>query len=525
MSRKHFVLCLCLCLVAALAVGCAEISEPETPTYKTNLPKDTIDNSKFKEPLPLHYETFLRNNEDTIMTEYKGSVPFHKNDDVNPLPKGYKHAQPYLKNLWMGYPFSYEYNETRGHTYALTDILQIDRLNRYDEKAGLPSTCYNCKTPKMIPWVEEYGDDFWAKEFNEFRTQVDLDDHTIGCATCHNPEDMTLRITSVPLRVYLEKVGKDPEKLTRAELRSLTCAQCHVEYYFTDAKHGPKAKPVFPWTNGFGFEEMYEYYKDFGSVEAPGMEGWFADWTHAVSKTPMLKAQHPEYETFIDGTHGAAGVACADCHMPYTRMDGKKKISNHQWTSPLKTPEGINNACRTCHTDKTPEYLKERVLATQDKVFKQLLLAQEISVKAHEAIRLANEWDGARSPQYASLMIQAKERCRKGQWMWDMVSAENSVGFHNPAKALDALASSMRYSQEAVDAAMQATQYGIAESLEGNIKDIVPPILNHSRKLQQSAEHLASHKWLSYLPQFPESDLIWNLNKRVAGTPEAKLGE
>ncbi len=524
MSRKNCLLTAALCALAALFFGCAEIPEPKAPSYKTDLPETTVTNKPFEKPFPLQYKTYLRNDEDTIMTEYKGSVPFRKNDDVNQLPKGYKHAQPDLKNLWMGYPFSYEYNETRGHTYALTDVLEIDRINRYSDKAGLPSTCYNCKTPKMVEWVGKYGDDFWAMEFHGFRTELDLKDHSIGCANCHDPKTMDLRITSVPLNDYLAKEGKDPKTLSRNEMRSLVCAQCHVEYYFTDPKHGPAAKPVFPWTRGFDFEEMYEYYKDFGSVTAPGMEGWFADWTHAVSKTPMLKAQHPEYEMFIDGTHGAAGVSCADCHMSYTRLDGKKKISNHHWTSPLKSPEGIAAACRTCHTDKSPEYLKDRVVTTQRRVFDQLILAQEVSVKAHEAIRQASEWQGEKAADFDALMAQARERCRKGQWLWDMVSAENSVGFHNPAKALEALANSRRYSQEAVDYAMQATMFGIGPTLAGDIKQIVPPILEHSRKLQQSAEHLQSHKWLSYLPKFPEADLVWNLNKRVEGTPEAKEG-
>ena len=57
--------------------------------------------------------SYMKNNEDTVMTEYKGSVPYHKNDNVNPLPKGFKHAQPYLKNLWLGYPFMYEYHEMK----------------------------------------------------------------------------------------------------------------------------------------------------------------------------------------------------------------------------------------------------------------------------------------------------------------------------------------------------------------------------------------------------------------------------
>ncbi len=530
MNRKILSLFVVLCAAGAAFFGCTEIPEPKQQVYKTDLPEKIVTNKPFEKEFPQQYATYLRNDEDKIMTEYKGSVPFEKHNNVDPLPKGYKHAQPYLKNLWMGYPFSYEYNETRGHTYALTDILQIDRLNRYAEQAGLPATCYNCKTPKMMEWVDKYGDEFWAKEFNSFREELDLKDHSIGCAQCHDPKTMELRITSVPLNDYLKKVDKDPKKLSRNEMRSLVCAQCHVEYYFTDPKHGPKAKPVFPWTRGFGFEDIYEYYKDFGSTTAPGMEGWFTDWTHAVSKTPMLKAQHPEYETFIDGPHGAAGVACADCHMAYTRTDGKKKISNHHWTSPLKTPDGINQACRTCHTDKSPEYLKKRVEDTQKKTFENLLAAQDVSVKAHEAVRLANEWTGEKSADYDKLMAQAKENVRHGQFLWDMISAENSVGFHNPAKALDTLARSQRYSQDAVNLAMQATRYGIASKLEGDIKQIVPPILHHSRKLQQSAEHLKSHKWLSYLPQFPEAPMMWNLNKRLipakpADAPAAKPEE
>ena len=61
----------------------------------------------------------------------------------------------------------------------------------------------------------------------------------------------------------------------------------------------------------------------------------------------------------------------------------------------------------------------------------------------------------------------------------------------------------------------QATNYAIAPALEGDIMKIVPPIKEHSRKLQQSAEHLASHTWLGYLPKLPEADKVWEGNKRV----------
>lgn len=488
--------------------GCNDVStELKTPEYNTGLSKDELSTAAFKKIFPLHYESFRRNDESTIMTEFKGSVPYMKNDNVNPLPEGFKHAQPYLKNLWLGYAFMYEYREARGHTHAIEDFLHIDRINRYDEKGGLPATCWNCKTPKMVKWIKEYGDDFWSKDVNDFREEVDPEDDSIGCATCHNSETMDLQLYSEPLKDYLRSIGRDPNDIPRHEMRALVCAQCHVEYYFQTANHGVARKPVFPWAKGFGPEDIYQYYKDNGDCTMPGFEGQFVDWVHPVSKTPMIKMQHPEYETWIDGPHGSAGVTCADCHMPYQRVEGQK-MSSHWWTSPLKDPE--MRACRQCHADKSPEYLRERVLYTQKKTFDQLLIAQEFSVKAHEAVRLADEYTGQKADNYDQLMIQARDMIRKGQLFWDYVSAENSVGFHNPTKALDTLASSIQYSQEAINLAMQATKYAIAPKLEGDIKEIVPPILTLTRKLQQDPEFLKTNPWLKYLKPLPKADLVWD---------------
>ncbi len=518
---KKFIpvlLLIALGIFVAVVVGCSDNTGPVVPTYKTSIAKDELRSSAFKKEFPNQYLTYERNNEDKIMTEYKGSVPYHKNDKVDPLPKGFKHAQPYLKNLWLGYPFSFEYNETRGHTYAVEDILRIDRINRYGEQAGLPATCWNCKTPKIPSWVKEYGDAFWAMNFNEFRPKdkIDMKDHTIGCANCHNPETMELVITSIPLDEALKRQGKDWRKASRNEMRALVCAQCHVEYYFADKKYAADKKPVFPWDKGMNPDQMYEYYKDKGSVADKGFEGNFADWVHPVSKVPMLKTQHPEYEMWSDGTHGAAGVTCADCHMPYTRMDGKKKISNHQWTSPLKTPEGIDRACRQCHTDKTADYLKGRVEATQKRAYDQLMVTQDMSVKAHEAVRLANAWTGEKSQEFEALMIKAKDGVRKGQFFWDYVSAENSVGFHNPAKTLDILAQSQQASQSAIDAAMQATNFGIGPALAGDIHKIVPPILEWSRAMQMDPANLEKHPWTKYLTPLPKADLLWDLQTKLA---------
>ncbi|MGN1038543.1 MAG: ammonia-forming cytochrome c nitrite reductase subunit c552 [Mailhella sp.] len=497
-------------MCCVMLAGCNDEQVVKVPLFQSGVPAYTNNAEAFEKAFPRQYESYRRNDESMTLTKYKGSVNFRKEDggsSIEGAPVS-KAVQPYLKNLWLGYPFSYEYNEARGHTYALIDQMEIDRINRYgDGKANMPATCWNCKTPNMVQWVEQYGDKFWSKDFNEFREKVSLKNESISCSTCHDTENMELKLYSVPLKDWLERSGKKWEAISRNEKRSLVCAQCHVEYYFTHKDHGPAMKPVFPWDKGFEFEQIYEYYQDKGANGGP-----FVDFVHAVSKVPMLKAQHPEYETWITGPHGAAGVACADCHMPYVKQDGKK-YSSHHWTSPLSDPE--MTACRTCHNDKTPEFLKERVQYIQDKTYRQLLVAQEASVKSHEAVRLGNEWTGEKNSRYEELMKQARENVRKGQFFWDMVSAENGMGFHNPAKALDGLMLSLECSRKAVDLCIEATNGGISAALAGDIKDIVPPIMKHSRKLQQDPEHLKSHKWLSYLPLLPRAEQVWESNKRI----------
>jgi nitrite reductase (cytochrome c-552) len=371
-DNNHTRRIVCFFLLTAAALGfsaCSDVPELTVPVYQTKLPSEEIKNSAFKAEFPRHYDYYLRNDESEIMTEYNGSVPYNKHNNVDPLPEGYKHAQPYLKNLWLGYPFSYEYRAARGHTHAVEDFLHIDRINTYGENGGLPNTCWNCKTPKMLEWPKQFGDEFWGKDVNTLRDKLDPRDHTIGCANCHDPKTMELRLYSIPLQDYLKLSGKDFKTLPRNEKRALMCGQCHVEYYFLDKSFGPAKKVKFPWDNGMDPEEIYTYYMNVGECTVKGFEGNFVDWTHPVSKTPMLKAQHPEYENWINGPHGAAGVSCADCHMAYVRTEDKKKISSHWWTSPLKDPE--LRACRQCHSDKTPEYLKSRVLFSQKRTFDQ----------------------------------------------------------------------------------------------------------------------------------------------------------
>ena len=170
----------------------------------------------------------------------------------------------------------------------------------------------------------------------------------IGCSDCHDPETMNLHISRPALIEAFQRQGKDITKATPQEMRSLVCAQCHVEYYFKgDGKY-----LTFPWDKGFTVEDMEAYYDEAG----------FYDYIHKLSRTPILKAQHPDYEICQMGIHGQRGVSCADCHMPY-KSEGGVKFSDHHIQSPLAM---IDRTCQVCHRE-SEETLRNNVYERQRK--------------------------------------------------------------------------------------------------------------------------------------------------------------
>ncbi|MFI3184498.1 MAG: ammonia-forming cytochrome c nitrite reductase subunit c552, partial [Methylococcaceae bacterium] len=194
---------------------------------------------------------------------------------------------------------------------------------------------------------------------------------------------------------------------------------------------------TFPWAKGTRIENIVDYYNELG----------FKDWEYPGTKTPALKAQHPEFEMFTaDSTHFKAGVSCADCHMPYIR-EGAAKFSSHDVHSPLLNPEA---ACGQCHTDV--KYVTGRVNEIQDQVYNTKLASEDALIDAITAITAAT----ANPNSDAALLDEARAMHRKAQFMWDFVSAENSMGFHNPEYILKILADSTNLSRQAQMKASQA---------------------------------------------------------------------
>lgn len=215
---------------------------------------------------------------------------------------------PRLVVLYAGYGFSKDYNQGRGHAYAIEDLHNTLRTGgpTGPDDGPMPSTCWTCKGPDVPRYIAENG----AVEFytGKWASKGPEMVNPIGCADCHDSNTMKLKITRPALVEAFQAMGKDINQATHQEMRSLVCAQCHVEYYFNKNLPGKEGVPylVFPWKDGMSVEAMESYYDN---IE-------FKDWTHKISKAPMLKAQHPGYETYLSGIHADRGVSCADCHMP-----------------------------------------------------------------------------------------------------------------------------------------------------------------------------------------------------------------
>ncbi len=404
--------------VAALLVNINERQSEarQSPLKIIEIPEDEIDSAIWGQNFPVQYEMFQRTEENYGATPYGGSEPYSKLERV-----------PAMVRLWAGYAFSKDHNEERGHYYALIDQLNTQRIVIKEQ----PGACANCHAGEAPLLIKSMGwEAFNSTPYNELKENL----HTGStCNDCHDPQTMELRITRPGFINAMEKRGIDLSKATRQEMRSYVCGQCHVEYYFA----GENSILTFPWEKGLTIDNIHDYYDSYE----------FKDWTHAESGAPMLKMQHPEFELYSTGIHARSGVACADCHMPDTRV-GSEKVSDHWLRSPLKN---LSAACQNCH-NVSEEELYTRVVDIQHKTADLLHASEAALLDAIDAIVAAKE-AGATDEQLA----EARQLHRIAQMRWDFISSENSTGFHSPQEAARVLADCRDLARQAQLAAVLIT--------------------------------------------------------------------
>ncbi|PCH70910.1 MAG: ammonia-forming cytochrome c nitrite reductase [Bacteroidales bacterium] len=375
-------------------------------------------NEVWGENFPREFETYYETEDTTFRSKYNGGAMIDMLD-----------VDPRLVVLWAGYGFSKDYNQGRGHYYAIDDLQNSLRTGapKNDKDGPMPATCWTCKSPDVPRLMNEIGvAEFykgkWAGKGHEIV-------NPIGCADCHDAETMNLRISRPALIEAFDRQGKDINKATHQEMRSLVCAQCHVEYYFDKKRVEGANYLTLPWDKGMSVEAMEEYYDEIG----------FKDWTHKLSRAPMLKAQHPGYEIYMKGIHADRGVSCADCHMPY-KSEGGQKFTDHHIQSPLNN---VSNSCQVCHREETDKLI-QNVYTRQDQIIGNRDKLEELLVRAHVEAKKA--WDlGATEAEMKSVLMDI----RHGQWRWDYAAASHGGSFHAPTEIGRVISTGIIRAQEA----------------------------------------------------------------------------
>jgi len=394
---------------------------------------------------PRQFDTWKKTRETDFRSKHLGNAP----EDV-------LGSRPEMVVLWAGYAFSRDYSAPRGHWYTQYDMRRSLRTGAPgvgENKDLQPGTCWTCKSPDIPRMMQEIGLlKYCSSKWSEMGLEIV---NPLGCAECHDPKTMNLSLsrpalveafrrmpekpaagTALPnVTDFLKRIGDDVVKnATPNDMRSLVCAQCHVEYYFGE---GDNKYLTFPWDKGITVEDMEKYY-DQTIFTVPGKDGPvpnqpYFDYKHALSKTPILKTQHPDWEVFMLGTHGKRGVACADCHMPY-RSEGGMKFTDHQIMSPLKN---VAATCQNCHRD-SEDNLKAYVYDIQDRILEIRNRVEPELAKAHFMTKaLLDSGNVAEdSPEIKAI----QQLLRAAQWRWDFGVAGHGAPFHAPVETARILA-------------------------------------------------------------------------------------
>lgn len=371
---------------------------------------------------------------------------------------------PRMVILWAGYAFAQDYNKPRGHAYALTDVRETLRTGapKTADEGPMPMACWSCKSPDVARLIQQEGEESyfhgkWAKGGPQIV-------NTLGCADCHNTTSAEFAQGKPALRIArphalraMETLGKPFDKMSRFDQQSMICGQCHVEYYF----EGKNKVVKFPWDNGTRVEQIENYYDSLK----------FADWTHALSKTPMLKAQHPEYETWGLGIHGKNNVTCVDCHMPKVQNASGQFYTEHKIGNPF---DNFAQTCANCHTQDKATL--QKVVAERKAAINELKLKVEDQlVHAHFEAKAA--WDaGATAAEMEPILMDI----RHAQWRWDFAIASHGIHMHAPEEGLRILGTAL---DKAADA---RTRLARLLATKGITHEIALPDISTKAKAQQA---------------------------------------
>jgi len=426
---KKFVLVFGALVVVLVAAWACAPPEPQL-VQPVQIPDNTIDPTLWGKAYPVQYELWQQTEEPLPAGKSRYKLGF----DADRITWDKLSMYPYMALLFNGWGFGVEYNEPRGHAYMVRDQLDIDA-----KRVGAGGVCLSCKSPYAPELEQQMGQDYYMKPLLEVVNQIPEKNRELGvaCIDCHDNRDMTLKISrGFTLVKALESMNVDPDKLTHQQMRSAVCAQCHVTYNITKTAEGKSDGIYFPWqTSQWGnisIENIIEKIRSDPNNK---------EWTQSVTGFKLAFIRHPEFELFsAGGVHWKAGAACADCHMPYTRV-GTYKVSDHRVASPLKADL---RACGQCHAEGA-DWLRDRVFSIQDRTVSLMLRAGYGTATAAKLFEMLHKAQEQGSQVDKAMYNQAREFYEQAFYRQLFIGAENSVGFHNPPETLRILGDAVAF--------------------------------------------------------------------------------
>jgi nitrite reductase (cytochrome c-552) len=373
-DMRKYMTALCLCLLCLSLYAVSQAGGADLVKTKTGI--TIVPSSEWENTYPDVYESYMANSENSEVHEYT-------------------EEHPILKTIYEGYGFAMYYGSARGHYYCVEDVQATGRPHAL-------ANCFTCKTADFTHMANEMGVDAYSMPFADALVNIN---ESVGCYTCHaNDPSHGITVTHTYLA---DAMGDDFSTVAAA---NLSCGQCHVEYYFD-----PDTKATtLPYQNlaATSPDAIYDYYESIG----------FSDYTNPRTGVMMLKAQHPEFETFLgEGSVHAGMFTCADCHMARVNKEDGTTYLSHKWVSPLESQE-IMEKCVACHQD-LPGFvhgIQEKMTAREEEIGSKLELLTN---------KLADAVASGTYPEEELAIIRALNR--KGQWYWDFVFVENAEGAHN----------------------------------------------------------------------------------------------
>lgn len=331
---------------------------------------------------------------------YPEVVESYRANDENTYRISYIEENPYITTLYEGFGFAKDYTSAVGHTYTLQDVSSTERPHPL-------ANCLTCKTPDFTKLVNDLGVEAYSMSFDEVFAKMG---ESVSCYNCHANEGDKLVVTH---SYVMQALGTAMDGIAP---QTLSCGQCHIEYYFDPATKAT-AMP-YDSVAAMAPDAILAYYNAMD----------FADWTQPSTGTRMLKAQHPELETFLgEGSIHKAFLNCASCHMEKKTADSGAAYTSHTWVSPLQS-EALLESCAKCHgtTDMVAYVggIQSEITARETEVGEKLAALKT---------KLAEEVAAGKRGEEELNAVRALYR--DAQWYWDFCYVENSEGAHNSALA------------------------------------------------------------------------------------------